>query len=177
MLVCDDLKQALALWRETHTDKTIVTLDGEVIDPHGVVTGGSREHAVAGILSQKREIRELEEVVARVEADLEAARGRQISLKQSLAIATAQLEAIDAEVREDEVARVGEQKDLDRARREAEQLGHRRNQLASERNEIEAVRLRTEERIQVAREALDADRRAAVDAEALGWSCERRPWR
>ncbi len=168
VLVCDDLKQALALWRETHTDKTIVTLDGEVIDPHGVVTGGSREHAVAGILSQKREIRELEEVVARIEADLEAARGRQISLKQSLAIATAQLEAIDAEVREDEVARVGEQKDLDRARRETEQLGHRRNQLAGERNEIEAVRLRTEERIQVAREALDVDRRAAVDAEALG---------
>jgi chromosome segregation protein len=168
VLVCDDLKQALALWRETHTDKTIVTLDGEVIDPHGVVTGGSREHAVAGILSQKREIRELEEVVARVEADLEAARGRQISLKQSLAIATAQLEAIDAEVREDDVARVGEQKDLDRARREAEQLGHRRNQLAGERNEIEAVRVRTEERIQAAREALDADRRAAVDAEALG---------
>jgi chromosome segregation protein len=168
VLVCDDLKQALALWRETNTDKTIVTLEGEVIDPHGVVTGGSREHAVAGILSQKREIRELEEVVARVEADLEAARGRQISLKQSLAVATAQLEAIDAEIRDDEVARVGEQKDLDRARRESEQLGHRRNQLAGERNEIEAVRVRTEERIQTAREALDADRRAAVDAEALG---------
>ena len=43
---------ALALWRETRTDKTIVTLDGEVIDPQGVVTGGSRESAVAGVLSR-----------------------------------------------------------------------------------------------------------------------------
>ena len=79
VLVCEDLQDRR--WRcgaRPSTDKTIVTLDGEVIDPHGVVTGGSRESAVAGILSQKREIRELEEVVARIEADLEAARGRQV---------------------------------------------------------------------------------------------------
>ena len=59
----DDLQKALELWRQTRTDKTIVTLDGEVIDPHGVVTGGSRESAAAGRPEQKREIRELEEVV------------------------------------------------------------------------------------------------------------------
>ena len=71
VVVCEDLKTALRLWRQGQTDKTIVTLEGEVIDPHGVVTGGSRESAVAGILSQRREIRELEEVVARIESDLE----------------------------------------------------------------------------------------------------------
>src|SRR6202000_1754244 len=47
VLVVEDLERALALWRETRTDKTIVTLDGEVIDPHGVVTGGSRGAALA----------------------------------------------------------------------------------------------------------------------------------
>ena len=75
VLVVEDLERALALWRQTRTDKTIVTLDGEVIDPHGVVTGGSRESAVAGVLEQKREIRELEEVVARLDADIEARAG------------------------------------------------------------------------------------------------------
>ena len=47
VLVVDDLERALSLWRETRTSKTIVTLEGEVIDPHGVVTGGSRESALA----------------------------------------------------------------------------------------------------------------------------------
>ena len=74
VLVCEDLEQALALWRETRTDKTIVTLDGEVIDPQRRGHRRLARVAVAGILSQKREIRELEEVVARIEADLEAAR-------------------------------------------------------------------------------------------------------
>ena len=60
--------------------------------------------------------------MARIEADLEAARGRQVSLKQALADATTQLEEIGAVLRQDEVALVGEQKDVDRARREAEQL-------------------------------------------------------
>ena len=69
VLVVEDLERALELWRETRTTKTIVTLEGEVIDPHGVVTGGSRESALAGVLEQKREIRELEAVMERLDAD------------------------------------------------------------------------------------------------------------
>ena len=83
VLVVEDLERALTLWRETHTTKTIVTLEGEVIDPQGVVTGGSRESAVAGVLEQKREIRELEAVMARLDADVEAALARQIERKQA----------------------------------------------------------------------------------------------
>jgi chromosome segregation protein len=67
VLVVEDLERALTLWRETHTTKTIVTLEGEVIDPKGVVTGGSRESATTGVLEQKREIRELEEIVGKLE--------------------------------------------------------------------------------------------------------------
>ena len=168
VLVCEDLKRALELWRETKTDKTIVTLEGEVIDPSGVVTGGSRESAVAGILTQKREMRELEEVVARIDADLEEARARQVSLKQQLADATAELEQIGSMLRQDEVARVGEQKDIDRTRREAEQLAGRRQRLARELEELQSARARTESRIAEARATLDGERRTAVDAEAAG---------
>ena len=41
-----------------------------------MVTGGSRESAVAGVLEQKREIRELEQVMAALEADYQAALAR-----------------------------------------------------------------------------------------------------
>jgi chromosome segregation protein len=168
VLVCEDLKRALELWRQTRTDKTIVTLDGEVIDPSGVVTGGSREGAVAGILTQKRELRELEEVVARIDADLEEARARQVSSKQQLADATAELEEIASMLRQDEMARVGERKDVDRARREGEQLEQRLGRLGAEVRELDGVRTRTEERISEARASLESDRRAAIDAEAIG---------
>src|SRR5204863_349811 len=81
VVVVDNLTRALQLWRETKTSKTIVTLEGEVIDPHGVVTGGAKESATAGVLEQKREIRELEEVVTRLEADTQAALTRHVEKK------------------------------------------------------------------------------------------------
>jgi chromosome segregation protein len=82
VLVVEDLERALTLWRDTRTTKTIVTLEGEVIDPQGVVTGGSRESALTGVLEQKREIRELEQVMERLDADLESALARQIERKR-----------------------------------------------------------------------------------------------
>jgi chromosome segregation protein len=168
VLVCEDLEKALSLWRTTKADKTIVTLDGEVIDPSGVVTGGSRESAVAGILSQKREIRELEEVVARIDADLDEARARQVDLKQALAEANTLLDEIATAARQDEVALVSEQKDLDRARRDGQQIAARRSQLANEERDLRAALVRTEERLSEARANLDRDRHAAVDAETRG---------
>src|SRR6185369_9286075 len=105
VLVVEDLRRALELWRETRTDKTIVTLDGEVIDPHGVVTGGSRESATAGVLSQKREIRELEAVVARIETDYQAALERHVSTKQQLVDVSTELEEVVSALRRDEMDR------------------------------------------------------------------------
>jgi chromosome segregation protein len=173
VVVCEDLKTALRLWRQTRTDKTIVTLEGEVIDPHGVVTGGSRESAVAGILSQRREIRELEEVVARIEADLDEARGRQITLKQALADATNQLAEVGAVLRQDEVALVGVEKDADRARRDRLELEARRGQLAAEQQQLAGHLAQTEARLAEGRAALDEQRRVSLDSETLGGELRR----
>jgi chromosome segregation protein len=168
VVVCEDLKTALRLWRSGQTDKTMVTLEGEVIDPHGVVTGGSRESAVAGILSQRREIRELEEVVARIEADLDESRGRQVTLKQSLAEAGSLLEEIGAVLRQDEVARVGVEKDLERSRRDRLDLEARRSRLGGEQQELARALNQTEQRLSEARAALEDQRRRSSDSENLG---------
>jgi chromosome segregation protein len=168
VLVCEDLATALALWRRTRAEKTIVTLEGEVIDPHGVVTGGSRESAVAGILSQRREIRELEEIVARIEVDLEQARARQVGLKQALAEATQLLTEIGTVLRQDEVALIGEEKDVERAGRDRVELAGRQTKLAAEQQEIAEALRQTEERLREARAALEDQRRISLDAEKLG---------
>src|SRR5205085_2244744 len=53
VVLVDDLTHALALWKDG-SRSTFVTRDGEVVDPHGVVTGGSRDVGT-GVLQQKRE--------------------------------------------------------------------------------------------------------------------------
>ncbi|HSZ82708.1 MAG TPA: AAA family ATPase, partial [Polyangia bacterium] len=140
VVVVENLKRALELWRETQTTKTIVTLDGEVIDPQGVVTGGARESAVAGVLEQKREIRELEEVVAKLETDTQEALGRHVGKKQELATVTEDLERLATELRADELELFGQQKDLDRATEELRRFEARRAQLEAQAGDLRRSR-------------------------------------
>ncbi|MDH4266844.1 MAG: chromosome segregation protein SMC, partial [Deltaproteobacteria bacterium] len=57
--VVPDLRQALDLWNRNSIWKTLVTLDGEVLHPSGIVTGGSKEQIGSGTFHRKREIRDL----------------------------------------------------------------------------------------------------------------------
>jgi chromosome segregation protein len=147
VVVVENLRAALDLWRRTHTDKTLVTLDGEVIDPHGVVTGGSRESALGGVLSQKREMRELEEVVARLETDYQAALDRHVRTKQALAEVSKTVEELTAATRHNEMEVLAQGKDGDRLLRERQQLEARRGQLRSNTNDLRSALAQNEQRL------------------------------
>ena len=108
-----------------------MTLDGEVIDPHGVVTGGSRESAVAGVLEQKREIRELEEVDGAPDADMRGALARQVERKQRRRT-SARAGRSGGGAARDEMALYGLRKDVDRVAEELRSHEMRRQQLATQ---------------------------------------------
>jgi chromosome segregation protein len=165
VLVVEDLERALSLWRETKTSKTIVTLEGEVIDPHGVVTGGSRESALAGVLEQKREIRELEAVMERLDADVESALARHVGKKQAAAELSQVRDEVGAALRQDEMALLGQQKDLERIVEEAGRLEARRAALAAQTGDLRQARDDSEERLVAAVAGLDSDGLALGDLE------------
>jgi chromosome segregation protein len=154
VVVVEDLRSALDLWRQTHTDKTLVTLDGDVIDPQGVVTGGSRESALAGVLSQKREMRELEEVVARLEVDYQAALDRHVRTKQALAEVSETVEKLTTAARDNEMEVLAQRKDGDRSLHERQQLESRHQQLRSSADELRAALVQNEKRLSDATAAL-----------------------
>ncbi|HEV3032232.1 MAG TPA: chromosome segregation protein SMC [Polyangia bacterium] len=165
VVVVENLRRALELWRETQTTKTIVTLDGEVIDPQGVVTGGARESAVAGVLEQKREIRELEEVVAKLESDMQEALARHVARKQELVSVADELERLADELRAGELELFGQQKDLDRATEELHRFEARRAQLEAQAGELGRARADAEGRATSATAALVADAALVEGAE------------
>ena len=154
VVVVENLRSALELWRRTHTDKTLVTLDGEVIDPHGVVTGGSRESALVGVLSQKREMRELEEVVSRLEADYQAALDRHVGHKQALAEVSKTLADLTTAASHNEMELLEQRKDGDQSLRERRQLEARHQQLRSSADDLRAALAQNEKRLSEATAAL-----------------------
>jgi chromosome segregation protein len=135
-VVVDDLARALALHNRGVTDR-LVTLDGDVVEDDGVVAGGSRDAQGAGVLAQKREIRDLEDIVGTLEHDLSEAMARLVSGKTELKQVTRALDGLRTQVHEGEVAIMGHEKDEARVRHDLERYRDRLGQLASEQRELE----------------------------------------
>jgi chromosome segregation protein len=157
-VVVDELDRALELHRRGAGDR-LVTLDGDVVDEDGVVAGGSRDAQGAGVLAQKREIRDLEEIVSRLEHDLSEAMTRLVTAKTELKQVGKAIEGLRSQVHQGDLAIMGHEKDEARVRVELERHRERLIQLNTEQLELE-------ERIRAigADEAANRGRRAAADA-------------
>jgi chromosome segregation protein len=135
-VVVDDLDRALLLHKQGVTDR-LVTLDGDLVEDGGIVAGGSRDAQGAGVLAQKREIRDLEEIVGTLEHDLSGAMARLVTAKTELTQVTKALEGLRVQVHEGEVAIMGHEKDEARIRHDLERHRDRLGQLAGERRELD----------------------------------------
>lgn len=66
-MVVDTLDEALSAWRGNGRNQCLVTLEGDMVDQRGVISGGKLSHSGIGILSRKRELTELREKGKRLE--------------------------------------------------------------------------------------------------------------
>ncbi|HSN93325.1 MAG TPA: chromosome segregation protein SMC [Anaeromyxobacteraceae bacterium] len=178
-MIVRDLPGALEIWQSSARKRTLVTLDGEVLDPWGVVTGGPLEGEGHGALQRRREVQELEETARAFEAEFSLAQERHRTLQARLLQLEAALKALDRDGHEKDLALREEEKDLARVGEELERVAGRIGQLEDERTQLEealaslageeeehrlgaataeAERARAEERAREAGQRLDASR-------------------
>lgn len=69
VVVVKDLSVAHELWKRNGHRHILVTLEGDRVEPCGVVSGGKRAGMQTGILGRKREIRELEQDLIRADRE------------------------------------------------------------------------------------------------------------
>jgi chromosome segregation protein len=67
VVLVPDLASGLDLWRNNGHHKRIVSKEGDLIDPEGVVTGGRTNGGGGTVLRAKREIKELEKEVGQLD--------------------------------------------------------------------------------------------------------------
>lgn len=111
-VVCDTIDDAISVSRSMKAKYKTVTLDGQVVNPGGSMTGGSTAKS-AGLLSRSIEIERLEKLVktqadnlAEIEAGFEKAEAEKNELE-------ARLEGVLAEIRvtEEEITRISDMRD------------------------------------------------------------------
>ena len=176
-VVVDRLARALELWhrfrRELAADAkvphTFVTLDGDRIEPTGVVVGGSSDAIDSALLQQKREINELQAIVGELEANLEQAQQRRQGLAERLDEVERSRESSAAEVLEAEKAKVAANQEVAAIEQARERLNRQLEQLIRGRSELEAtLEQRQTERIDLEEELAELrERTPELDAEAI----------
>lgn len=71
-VIVDNLDTAVSLARSTGYGFKIVTLEGDIINPFGAITGGSKKNDIANIFSHDRELKELEVTVKKLSDEIAA---------------------------------------------------------------------------------------------------------
>ncbi len=96
--VAEDLDSAIVIAKKYSYRFKIVTLDGQVVNAGGSMTGGSRGHN-AGILSRGNEMDKLREQVKKLTAEQERDNGEYKTLSVELSAAKAELDASQADLK------------------------------------------------------------------------------
>jgi len=175
VVLVEDLERALGLWRSGEYRKTFVTRDGCVVDPSGVIAGGSSAGVEEQLVAQKRKAKELEEEVGRLAGDLTRAEGETARLRDRVKSIEENLEDLRRSSHGEEIEFVGQQRDVERLRDEQARLDEERDKLtvesaamAEELRGIENERIEAELNLEAAKnERAEAQARLGESQESL----------
>ena len=147
VLLIPNLNTGISLWRRNGFEGTFVTPEGDVVNPHGVLTGGSGENGERSLLRNKREIAELEEEIDNLNNSLkneEVSRARTGAL---ISQCEEELAELSSELRDLELSINSRRKDIERFEGEQKWIEQRINVLVFNRESLVSEEARIMEKI------------------------------
>lgn len=138
VVVVGNLRAGLELWNRNGFINTLVTPEGEVIDPMGVVTGGSSESLEGNLISQKRRIRELRGLISQLEGELSREESELGALKAEIERSEGRKAALIAESHRLALERISLEHDRDQADLEIQRLEETLVSLAATEADLKA---------------------------------------
>lgn len=162
-VVAEDMDYAVAIARKYRYRFRVVTLDGQVVNAGGSMTGGSSVKN-AGLLSRRAEIEKIRAQAAELAAKAEAARENWKAAAQEAAAVEAELSGARGELATAQEDRIRFEAELRRLQELAQQSERAAAAAAAE---MEALRVRSEECRRLSAEAEQEAVAARADKEAV----------
>jgi chromosome segregation protein len=139
VVVVQDLKSGLALWHRNGYYSTLVTPEGEVIDPMGVVTGGSEESLEGSFLTQRRRMKELRILLTELEGEIQIEERELVELKNSLQQAEGKKTLLGTEIHRLELERVRNEHEHRSTQQDSQRLRQTLDVLLQEQRDLSAT--------------------------------------
>ncbi|MCX5850150.1 MAG: chromosome segregation protein SMC [Deltaproteobacteria bacterium] len=147
VLLIPTIESGISLWKKNGFRGTFVTPEGDIISPHGVLTGGSGAAVEKSLLATKREIGELESDVAALAADLEVKTSQKSNLVSMITRWEEEVSQIKADIHSLEIAVNGRKKDRERFEDETNRLKQRIAVLEFNRQNLNTEKSEAEEKL------------------------------
>ncbi len=137
--VVKDISSGLDSWKRQSSHGTLVTEDGEVLEPNGLITGGSTNGSGSGILKRNREIRESSAELQKLETDLAAIKNEKETLEIELQHTRQSFDTLSTEKQELDILLVQEKTKEEQAAKELYREKEKSRVLSFEESESTAT--------------------------------------
>ena len=132
VVIVQDMDVAMHLHQNPEFQGTVVTLNGDMIESNGFITGGSAKNESSRLLARNREIDSLSESVKELKVKLEESRVKIESDKNALVELETSLKKINEEGHQKELANNNSLRDLEQLRQEILRLDDHASNLNTE---------------------------------------------
>ena len=134
--VVERWEEALRWMKDGGGFGTLVTLEGDILESSGVISGGSRDQGL-GLLERRREIRDLEQRVKESEEECRKAYGEEERLQKEIGVREDQLEGRRKEIQEKEIELLHRERDLEGLKKEISQFHQKMEVIQFEQKQLE----------------------------------------
>lgn len=137
VVITESLDQAIAMARRIRYACKIVTVEGDVLNPGGSMTGGYQRRESASLLSRNREISELEQSIRELTRSVEKETAELAGLEQALQALARETTAREQTLLELSHRRIREESRLSAQKDEQEKVSARQQVLQSEDEQLQ----------------------------------------
>ncbi len=165
VVVVRDLKSGLGLWGRNGFVNTLVTPEGEVIDPMGVISGGSVDNLQDNFLTQRRRMKEFEIQLADLEGGVQEKEQEVKGLKEDLRAAEDKKVSLVEEGHRLDLDRIQSEHEFRQSRQELERLAQAHQRIGQQKEELSISLQSYVEKIRESGSKLETQQRSRTDEE------------
>ena len=135
-LVIEDLDAAVALTRQFRPRARLVTLDGDIIDTSGAITGGQTSQKQGGLLGRARELETLENEIGKLTRNSNRKDEKRKEYAAKIADLRKTRQALTAQWQDKRVEKASLTKDMEQANLQVTRLEHQLAEIRAENREL-----------------------------------------
>lgn len=155
VVIVEDMAQAIELAKQNKYSFKIVTLKGDIINPSGMITGGSAPTRTVNILGRAGEIKDLEKALKEIEEKVKKLEKEKEDYKNSVQeilekanILEEQLKDIDIQYATDKQKLVSVEENIEKAEKHLQKLKEESSEIKEQKEEIEQKKKETQKEIE-----------------------------